>query len=201
MTKEIKELITASLIAVAIAMMLLAFALTISSCTNPITSKKIEIDGKQRTVKTTSNKLFGVTIFAKEKLILNADEQIEALKLELKKQAMINEQQRKDDAKNLLLNEQKRGSWFKFYGFIVAGIGALLHFAVKDDRVKSLSTSVMAGGVVMIIIGLGMIKAAKYDTYVSIALGFAVVGLILYKCRDFSVIEKVKDRLKKKVKK
>jgi len=123
---------------------------------------------------------------------------IEELKLELKRQALINEQKRKDEAEDILLKEQKRGSWFKLTGFIIIGIGVLMHFLVQDVRVKSLATSVASAGGVCVAVGIMMIKTAKYDTYITIGLGICVVGYTLYRCRNFSAIEKIKNKLKKR---
>jgi len=85
------------------------------------------------------------------------------------------------------LAEIKRGSWLFMLGLMVAGVGAVAHFATSIPQLQRLSEWLIVGGFATSGLGLLIKKASEYQNFIILGLLLAGVAYVLYSKRKWSV--------------
>jgi hypothetical protein len=95
---------------------------------------------------------------------------------------------------DMRIAEINRGSWLFLIGSISAGIGFAMHFITAYPIAQRLSEWVFCGGLITAGIGLFIKKASEYQNWIALAIVAALLGFILYKCKNWSISHIFKDQ-------
>lgn len=124
---------------------------------------------------------------------------IDELKKQLKKQALIHDQEMKEQADAHKTREHAAGSLAIIIGWALVAFGAAAHFATSIPLVKSCSSSIITLGVFSIMGGLGLQMTVEYDFILRLIFAIVFITWIayrLYKHRDFHILDKLRSKHK-----